>query len=233
MNNNHAFYFFVLGAMAVRMSELKITTNISNTTTRSNFSGISSYSPDIESFVHAHSTNDTDIESDYINDTPLKIEGVALGNHTEVRAGGNMNNTVSNGELDAKLSLLEEKMDRRVERMESSISSFIEKLERSENTILTSNKDTYTEVKNLKFWIMGIAVSVVLSLAGLFIWSSTVSIDVSKIISGQNSDKIERLIKEQEITNDKIKSLNTVNSSKTNSTSDKKDSTNPQVKTNQ
>nr|WP_035607967.1 hypothetical protein [Edwardsiella tarda] len=98
-------------------------------------------------------------------------------------------------------------MDRRVERIESSISSFMKTLEANEQAASARAIETRRDIKSQIKWNIGIAVSIVLSLAALFQWSSSTAIDVSKIINGYNTEKINEVKNKQDDMNQKINSI--------------------------
>ena len=67
---------------------------------------------------------------------------------------------ITRPELDAKLELIEARMDTRVARIES----LIEKVQTSADQISEDNKETRVASRNFKYWAMGIAVATVVGL---------------------------------------------------------------------
>lgn len=80
-----------------------------------------------------------------------------------------MADEITRPELDAKLELIETRMDARVDRMEAQVTKSVEAIDRAldglretVSEIKTDNRETRSIISNAKWWAIGTAVAVLL-----------------------------------------------------------------------
>lgn len=104
-------------------------------------------------------------------------------------------NTVTKDLLDARLETIETKMDARFASIESKLDTFGARLDDRMSRIEQDISEVKTDSKNLKFWLAGTAVAVVLGIAGVNV--AMLQTMLASFESGKNISTAQAEIKRQ------------------------------------